>query len=81
MTLKMLLAFCFLVYLFKSFRSFNPVNIRSIGHRASKLPVVKVGSLKKKSAASAIAAYSVYKHICLGLSLTGFVSFSKFSRQ
>ena len=32
------------------FRSFNTENLRSVGQRASKLPAVKVGGHKKKSA-------------------------------
>ena len=38
------------------FRSFCATNIRSVGQRALKLPAVKVGVLKKKSADSAIPA-------------------------
>ena len=37
--------------LFYRFRSFNSENIRSIDEKASKLLAVKVGGLKKKSAA------------------------------
>ena len=50
MTLKMLPASWYLKYLFKGFRSFNTVNMGSVGQRASKLLAVKVGGLKKKSA-------------------------------
>ena len=50
MTLKMLPASWYLLYLFKGFRSFNIVNMGSVGQRASKLLAVKVGGLKKKSA-------------------------------
>ena len=39
---------------FKRFRSLNAKNLGSVGQRAPKLPAVKVGSLKKKSAAAAI---------------------------
>ena len=35
---------------FSTFRTFNAVNIGSVGQRAAKLRSVKVGSLKKKSA-------------------------------
>ena len=38
------------------FRSFNAENFGSVGQRAAKLLAVKVGLLKKKSAASAIPA-------------------------
>ena len=38
----------------KGFRSFNARNFKSVGQRAAKLLAVKVGVLKKKSAASAI---------------------------
>ena len=34
----------------KGFRSFNTENLGSVGQRASKLPAVKVGGYKKKSA-------------------------------
>ena len=50
MTLKILPASWYLKYLFKGFRSFNTVNMGSVGQRASKLLAVKVGGLKKKSA-------------------------------
>ena len=45
-----------MLYFRKGFRSFNTENLGSVGQRASKLPAVKVGMLKKKSAASAIPA-------------------------
>ena len=38
----------------KRFRSFNAENFGSVGQRAAKLLAVKVGVLKKESAASAI---------------------------
>ena len=47
MTLKMLPASYILKYLFKGLRSFNTVNMGSVGQRASKLLAVKVGGLKK----------------------------------
>ena len=50
-TLKMLLATWFLVCFFKRFRSFEAKNLGSVGQRAAKLLAVKVGGLKKKSAA------------------------------
>ena len=40
----------FRLYFKKGFRSFNAENLGSIGQRASKLPTVKVGGHKKKSA-------------------------------
>ena len=39
-----------MLYFKKGFRSFNTENLGSIGQRASKLPAVKVGGHKKKSA-------------------------------
>ena len=39
-----------MLYFKKGFRSFNTENFGSVGQRASKLPAVKVGGLKKKSA-------------------------------
>ena len=39
-----------MLYFKKGFRSFNTENLRSVGQRASKLPAVKVGGHKKKSA-------------------------------
>ena len=50
----MLLATWFLVCFFKRFRSFNSKNLGSVAQRAAKLLAVKVGVLKKKSAALAI---------------------------
>ena len=47
---KMLLASWNFYLVFKSFRSFNTKNLESFGQRASKLPTVKVGGHKKKSA-------------------------------
>ena len=38
------------MYFFKRFRSINAKNLGSAGQRAAKLPAVKVGGLKKKSA-------------------------------
>ena len=49
--LKILLALKFVLCFKKGFRSFNTDNVGSVGQRASKLPAVKVGGLKKKSAA------------------------------
>ena len=39
-----------MLYFKKGFRSFNTENLGSVGQRASKLPAVKVGGHKKKSA-------------------------------
>ena len=39
-----------MLYFKKEFRSFNTENLVSVGQRASKLPAVKVGGRKKKSA-------------------------------
>ena len=39
-----------MLYFRKGFRSFNTENLGSVGQRASKLPAVKVGGHKKKSA-------------------------------
>ena len=47
----MLLVSLNLYIVFKGFRSFNAKNLKSLGQTASKLPVVKVGGRKKKSAA------------------------------
>ena len=44
------------------FRSFNAENVGSVGQRAEKLLAVKIGVLKKKSAASAISAMRVQSH-------------------
>ena len=77
----MLLAFCVLVYLFKRFRSFNARNIGSVGQRAAKLLAVKVGVLKKKSAASAIPPKVCASAFGLGSSTPGVESFSKFDSQ
>ena len=54
--LKLLLASRYLIYFFKRFGSFNPVNIGSVDLRVLKLLAVKVGGLKKKSANSALMA-------------------------
>ena len=45
-----------MLYFGKGFRSFHKGNIGFVGQRASKLLAVKVGVLKKKSAALAIPA-------------------------
>ena len=48
--LKIQLASWFFVYFFKRFRSFNTINIESVGQRAAKLLAFKVGGVKKKPA-------------------------------
>ena len=53
-TLRILSAFSTFDALLKRFRSFNTKNFGSVDQRAAKLLAVKVGVLKKKSAASAI---------------------------
>ena len=50
----------------------------SVGQRAAKLPALKVGGLKKKSANSAITAEACASVIGPGLSGTRVKSFSKF---
>ena len=49
-----------------------------MGQRAAKLLAVKVGGIKKKSAALAIAAKMYTRKCGLGSSLIGLESFSKF---
>ena len=49
--------------------------MESIDQRAAKLPALKVGGLKKKSADSAITAKACASVIGPGLSGTGFKSF------
>ena len=60
------------------FRSFNAKNFGSVGQRAAKLLAVKVGLLKKKSAASAIPAEVCASVIGPGSRTPGVKSFSKF---
>ena len=48
--LKILPPLEFMLHFKKGFRSFNTENLGSVGQRALKLPVVKVGGHKKKSA-------------------------------
>ena len=50
----------------------------SVGQRAAKLPALKVGGLKKKSADSAIAAKASASVIGPGSSGTGVKTFEKF---
>ena len=65
----------------KRFRSFNPENFESVGQRAAKLLAVKVGVLKKKSAASAIPPKVCASAFGPGSSKPGVESFSKFDSQ
>ena len=60
----------------KMLRFFNAENFGSVGQRAAKLLAVKVGLLKKKSAASAISA-----KVCASSRTPGVKSFSKFDGQ
>ena len=62
----------------KKFRSFDAENLGSLGQRATKLPALKVGGLKKKSADLANTAEACASVIGPGSSCTGIESFSKF---
>ena len=62
----------------KGFRSFNARNFRSVDQRAAKLLAVKVGVLKKKSAASAISAEVCASAFGPGSNPGAVKSFSKF---
>ena len=64
----------------KGFRSFNAENLGPLGQRATKLPALKVGGLKKKSADPAFTAEAYAGVIGPGSSCTGVKSFSKFDR-
>ena len=71
-----------MLYFGKGLRSFNTENLGSVGKRASKLLAVKVGCLKKKSAASAIPANLCASAFGPGSNPGALESFSKFdSRQ
>ena len=59
-------------------RSFNAENFGSVGQRGAKLLAVKIGVLKKKSAASAIPAEVCASAIGPGSGMPGVKSFSKF---
>ena len=69
-----------MIHFFERFRSFDPVNIRSVDQRAAKLLVVKVGVHKKKSADLAITAKVCASVFGPGSSQPRFESFSKFDR-
>ena len=75
MTLKMLLASKYSKDLFKRFRSFNTVNMGSVGQRASKLLAVKVEGFKKKVCQLAPATL---KPVSPSSTVSGIKSFSKF---
>ena len=62
----------------KGFRFFIARNFRSVDQRAAKLLAVKVGVLKKKSAASAISAEVCASPFGLGSNPGAVKSFSKF---
>ena len=62
-------------------RSFTAKNFGSVGQRAAKLLAVKVGVLKKKSAASAIPPKVCASAFGPGSSTTGDESLSKFDSQ
>ena len=70
----MLLATWFLVCFFKRFRSLNAKNFGSLGQRAAKLLVVKVGGLKK----GLPAGPGPSQLVSLGSNPCAFKSFSKF---
>ena len=65
----------------KKSRSFIVKNFGSVGQRAAKLLAVKVGVLKKKSAASAIPPKTCASAFGPGSSTPGVESFSKFDSQ
>ena len=79
--LKILLAPWNSIHCEKKSRSFNAKNFGSVGQRAAKLLAVKVGVLKKKSAASAIPSELCASAIGPGSSLSGVESFSKFEAR
>ena len=63
------------------FRSFIAKSFGSVGQRAAKLLAVKVGLLKKKSAASAIPPKVCASAFGPGSSTPGVQSFSKIDSQ
>ena len=65
----------------KENRSLNAENLKSIDQRASKLPAVKIGVLKKKSAASAIPPKLCAIAFGPGWIPAELESFSKFDSQ
>ena len=69
------------LYFGKGIRSFHARNIGFVGQRAAKLLAVKVGVLKKKSAALAIPPKVCASPFCPGSGRTGSESFSKFEGQ
>ena len=77
----MLLASQFLIYFLKKFRSLNAENLGSADQRATKLLAIKVGVLKKKSAASAIPPKVCARTFGPGSTTSGVELFSKFDGQ
>ena len=65
----------------KRFRTFNAKNFGSVGQRAAKLLALKVGGLKKKSAATAIPADLCASAFGPGSNPGAVESFSKFDSQ
>ena len=63
------------------FRFFNAENFGSVGQRAAKLQAVKVGVLKKKSAALAIPPKVHASAFGLGSSTPRVESFAKFDSK
>ena len=66
---------------FKKLRYYNAENLGSVGQRAAKLLAVKVGVLKKKSAALAIPANACAITFGPGSNPGAVESFSKFDSQ
>ena len=69
------------MYFFKRFRCLNAEKLGYVGQRAAKLLAVKVGVLKKKSAASAIPPKLYAIAFGPGSSWPRVKSFSKFDGQ
>ena len=64
-----------MTYFEKGVRSFYTGSMESIGQRATKLPALKVGDLRKKSADSAITAKACASVMSPGSSGTGVKTF------
>ena len=79
--LKMLLVSLNFDIIKKRFRTLIPKNLGSVDQRVLKLLAIKVGVLKKKSAASAIPAELCASVISPGSSSSGVKLFSKFDGQ
>ena len=69
------------MYFGKEFASFHTSKIELLGQRAARLLGVKVGALKKKSAALAIPAKVCASALCQDSSPPRIESFSKFDSQ